>query len=318
MLEGLDLKTARLLLQREVANVSDGVCCTLHSAVRGNPLAMTEGGRLLEPRERSGLAPLPNVLRPGPSIEHAFSRRIARLSGPARRALLVAAAAEGSGAVEISAAMRELNLSLDGLDEAEQAGIVVLREAQVEFAHPLLRAVCYHAATASERRAVHRALATALADRAPTRSLLHLAAATVDPDERVAAALAAVATSGPSVSHAYSGPGTYTVSLTTTDSAGRSAFASQSITAGIPSKPPLIRHCVVPNLKGKSLAAARAGLRTSGCALGRVTTPKKPRRKPGRHRKWVLVVGREASRPGTVAPSGARVAIKLVYKVVHA
>lgn len=194
VLDGLDRQSARLLV--EVAareDVSEGVCSQLYEAVRGNPLALIEGIRLLGPEQRSGRVQLPILLRPGPRIERGFSRRVARLSAPARRTLVVAAAAEGSGTAEISSALRELGLSLDFLGEAETEGIVVLHDERFEFSHPLLRAVAYHSAPVAERRAAHLALARSLADGAPTRSVLHRAAAATDPDEDVAAALESVA-----------------------------------------------------------------------------------------------------------------------------
>ncbi len=72
--------------------------------------------------------------------------------------------------------------------------------------------------------------------------------------------------------------------------------------------------CVVPNVVGDPLGAARHAIRAAGCAVGRVTTPHKPKHKPPRHRKWKLVVGHETPRAGSVKPAGGGVRLTLVYK----
>ena len=74
--------------------------------------------------------------------------------------------------------------------------------------------------------------------------------------------------------------------------------------------------CTVPNVKGKSLAVARRALGTADCSVGRVTTPHKPTRGPGRGKKWVLVVGRESPGVGRTGPGGSKVALGLAWKAV--
>jgi beta-lactam-binding protein with PASTA domain len=73
----------------------------------------------------------------------------------------------------------------------------------------------------------------------------------------------------------------------------------------------------VPNVKGKSLAAARRALGAHRCAVGHVTSPPKPKRGPGKHKKWVLVVGRETPAAGATKPAGSKVALGLVWKAVR-
>ena len=76
---------------------------------------------------------------------------------------------------------------------AEAAGLVVFWP-EVRFFHPLVRSAVYHAATADQRRQVHRALAAACdpeLDVVPRA--WHLAAAAARPDEDVAAELEAAA-----------------------------------------------------------------------------------------------------------------------------
>jgi tetratricopeptide (TPR) repeat protein len=74
-----------------------------------------------------------------------------------------------------------------GLEEAEGAGIVMLRTERIEFAHPLLASSAYLEAPARERRDVHGRLASVSAD--VEERARHLALSSVAPDEDVAEAL---------------------------------------------------------------------------------------------------------------------------------
>jgi beta-lactam-binding protein with PASTA domain len=74
--------------------------------------------------------------------------------------------------------------------------------------------------------------------------------------------------------------------------------------------------CKVPDVKGKSLAAARRTIRARHCAVGRIRSPHKPKRGPGRHKKWVLVVKRESPAAGKTLRAGSKVALTLTWKAV--
>ena len=166
----------------------------LHAETAGNPLALRELAAVLT-AEQLGGAQLPAVpLEPGAAIRQRFAARIDRLSPPARTTLLVAAAAGRCPAEEVTAAAARLNAG-DGqaLGEAEAAGLVRLTAEGVEFSHPLLRSVAYHAAAPAQRRAAHRALADVLASRDAERAAWQLAAAATGPDDAAAAALGAAA-----------------------------------------------------------------------------------------------------------------------------
>lgn len=68
--------------------------------------------------------------------------------------------------------------------------------------------------------------------------------------------------------------------------------------------PPSAPDCVVPKLKGRSLAKVRALLAAAHCTLGKV---KKPKHKARKH----LIVKSQSLSPGTVLSNGASVTIRL-------
>ena len=83
----------------------------------------------------------------------------------------------------------QLGLGAATAGPAEDADLITLG-ARVIFRHPLLRSAIYRAASAEERRSVHRALAAATdPDLDPDRRAWHLAHATLAPDEDVVAEL---------------------------------------------------------------------------------------------------------------------------------
>ena len=101
-----------------------------------------------------------------------------------------------------------------------------------------------------------------------------------------------------------------------TNSGGASSIATATITVPPaastgqtpPGHTPPGRNCLVPKLKGSSLAAATRQLAAAGCALGKVTKPgmNKHRRPPKN-----LVVVSQGTKPGTKLRSGSRVAVTL-------
>jgi DNA-binding CsgD family transcriptional regulator len=141
--------------------------------------------------EQLGGAGFPELpLQPGAAIQQRFAVRLDQLSPQARIALLVAAAAGRCPATKVSAAAALLGADDSGaLSEAEEAGLVRLAAGGVEFSHPLMRSVAYHAAGPAQRRAAHRALADVHMGRDPERTAWHLAAAATGPDRTAANAL---------------------------------------------------------------------------------------------------------------------------------
>ena len=86
--------------------------------------------------------------------------------------------------------------------------------------------------------------------------------------------------------------------------------AGSATQCGSSSPPPGATHCVVPKLKGKSLAKARSLLTKAHCALGKVTRPKVAKG----HKQPPLVVGSTRPAAGTRLADGAKVSLRLVAK----
>jgi DNA-binding CsgD family transcriptional regulator/tetratricopeptide (TPR) repeat protein len=191
-LPGLDRRSAEILLRRSVSerDIVEHVAGHLVDSALGNPLALLEIPPLLSDEQLAGSEPLPDPLPVGPSLERVFLPRLAALPEQLRRTLLVAAANDQADSVAIAGALERLGLSPDMLEASESAGLVNLDGLEVQFRHPILRAVVYHSATAADRRAAHRALAVSLrAAGAADRAAWHQAAAAVVPDETVAGLL---------------------------------------------------------------------------------------------------------------------------------
>src|SRR5215472_11901623 len=184
------------LLVKAVAGIAPvpAVARWLHAETGGNPLALTEAATALTSEQLTGanLAKIPQApLEPGEAVRQRFAARLAGLDAASRVTLLVVAAAGSCPASMVMAAAERLGGGGQTLAAAEDARLVRLGAAGVEFCHPLVRSVAYHQATASQRRAAHRALAGALADR--ERAAWHLAAAATGADDAAADELAAAA-----------------------------------------------------------------------------------------------------------------------------
>jgi DNA-binding CsgD family transcriptional regulator len=152
----------------------------------GNPLALLE-----LPREQSTVAvpggfglPLETPLTS--RIEQGFVRQLEPFPAGTRRLLLLAAAEPVGDVTLLWRAAERLGIGPEAAAPAEAAGLVEIG-ARVRFRHPLLRSAAYRAASAPERREVHRALAGATDARVdPDRRAWHRARAAGRPDEAVA------------------------------------------------------------------------------------------------------------------------------------
>ena len=183
---GLPSEAAAELLGREV-EVSPAVRELLLEQTQGNALALVELPAALSEAQLAGLEALPEALPMTRQLERVFHDRVDALPRASRTLLLLAAADDSEDVALVTRAGAILGADASALDAAEEAQLVGIRGARIEFRHPLVRSAVYGAATSSERRSAHRALAEALAGTADDtdRRAWHLAAAALDPDDNV-------------------------------------------------------------------------------------------------------------------------------------
>ncbi|MFI1332947.1 AAA family ATPase [Streptomyces sp. NPDC020845] len=154
----------------------------------GNPLALIELPRAFAQgrtgTSQDGGAALPLTAR----LENLFAADLPGLPEPTREALLLVAAAGSAQLADLLRAAPSLDI-VQALAPAERVGLVRIEDGQVLLRHPLVRSAVYQAASFSERRQAHLALASALAAE-PDRRACHLAAAATGQDAEVADAMA--------------------------------------------------------------------------------------------------------------------------------
>lgn len=190
-LTGLDHDSAAALLAAHASRPPAlHVAARLADETAGNPLALVELATLLTEDQLSGRAAFVEPAPVGASIERAVFRQTGSLGEQARRALVVAAAGALAEQGPILEAAAKLDVAASAFEEAEAAGLITFEGSSLAFRHPLVRSVVYSAASPSERRAVHRALAEALAEeRNADLRAWHLASAALGTDDEAADAL---------------------------------------------------------------------------------------------------------------------------------
>jgi DNA-binding NarL/FixJ family response regulator len=175
--------TRRVLSERLGLSLSRQLLRRIVEATQGNPLFALEVGRALA--ERGPLEIGEDIPLPG-AVEEMLGTRVARLPVPLRRLLL---------AVALSADLRTGELEAiaepGALDDAVDAGLLLVEGSRVRASHPLLAAAAKKRARRRERRELHLALAGTVADE--ELRALHLALATDRPDEELAGTVAAAA-----------------------------------------------------------------------------------------------------------------------------
>lgn len=154
----------------------------------GNPLALRELPRALSSAQRAGHVPLDGPPAAGDEVQAAFLGQLAALPPETAAALVVLAAGLGNPPGVVTAALDRVGRDREALAPAFAAGLLVERDGQLGFRHPLLASAAYHGVPSSERRRAHAALAAVVAD--PPRRAWQLAAAALAPDADAAAALA--------------------------------------------------------------------------------------------------------------------------------
>jgi len=188
--EGLRDLDARALLRSVVSwPLDEQVRDRILAECRGNPLALLELPRGLSPAELAGGFGLPRDRSLSGRIEESFLHRVETLPEATWLVVLIAAAEPVGDPALVWRAAGRLGLSPDAMASAEADGLLTI-DGRVVFRHPLVRSAVYGAASASDRRKVHGALAAVTdSGRDPDRRAWHLAQAVVGPDEEVAAEL---------------------------------------------------------------------------------------------------------------------------------
>jgi DNA-binding CsgD family transcriptional regulator len=186
-LGGLDQAAAAELLRHQAGEpVSDELASRLQSETAGNPLALLE---LAQDRSWLDSVPLDAPLAAGTSVAGAYVQRFRSLPPPTRDVLVLAAASDSGEMPTLARAAAALGLDVEDLVAAEAVALITVRDARVEFRHPLTRSAVYGDAPAAQRRAAHRALADAMPDTEADQRAWHLALAAFGPDDRAASAL---------------------------------------------------------------------------------------------------------------------------------
>jgi DNA-binding CsgD family transcriptional regulator len=186
-IEGLPDRDARELLRSVTPGGLDSrVRDRIVAETQGNPLALLELPRGLEPVELAAGFGLPGTPPVPHRIEESFTRRVEQMPA-ATRLLLLTAAVEPTGEAQLVwRAAARLGIGVDAAAPAEADGLVELG-ARIVFRHPLVRSAVYRAASPDERCTVHGALAEAIDPSVdPERRAWHRAHAAPGPDEGVA------------------------------------------------------------------------------------------------------------------------------------
>ncbi|WP_171107971.1 MULTISPECIES: LuxR family transcriptional regulator [unclassified Streptomyces] len=188
---GLTEHDARTLLDSVVTGPLDQrVRDRIVAESRGNPLALVELPRGLTAAEMAGGFGHPDVRPLSSQIEHAFLRRVQSLPAETQRLLFTAAAEPVGDVTLLRRAAERLGIDIDAAASHAEATELITLGTRVRFRHPLVRSAAYRAAGPNDRRKVHKALADATDARLdPDRRAWHLARATLDHDETIAAEL---------------------------------------------------------------------------------------------------------------------------------
>ena len=175
--------TRRILHERLGLSVPRRVLRRIFESARGNPFFALELGRTLAER---GLPEIGEEIPVPEAVEDLLGTRVVRLPARMRRLLL---------AVALSADVRASQLAeIVGpgvVEDAVDAGLVLVDGDRVRPSHPLLAAAARKHSRARERRELHLELARVAGD--GELRARHLALATARPDAELAATVSAVA-----------------------------------------------------------------------------------------------------------------------------
>ncbi|MEW2355764.1 AAA family ATPase [Spirillospora sp. NPDC029432] len=187
---GLPEQDAQALLRSVVRfPLDDRIRDRILAETNGNPLALLELPRGLSPTQLAGGFGLVEAQGVPARVEEGFRQRLAALPAGTRSLMLVAAAEPTGDPVLIWRAAGRLGVPASAAEPAQADGLLEIGT-WARFRHPLVRSAVYSAASWSERRAAHAALAEAtdpVSD--PDRRAWHRAHAALESDESVAGEL---------------------------------------------------------------------------------------------------------------------------------
>jgi DNA-binding CsgD family transcriptional regulator len=186
-LGGLDEEPARALLATVTSGpLDESVRARIIEETHGSPLALLELYAGLGAADLAGGFALPDAGDLPKRIEERYVDRLSELPHEAQRLVLLAAADPVGDSALILRAAQILGLDIRAINLAADAGLLDIG-ANVRFRHPLVRSAAYRAAAVEDRRAAHDALAAATNPEVdPDRRAWHRAHATAGADEAVA------------------------------------------------------------------------------------------------------------------------------------
>lgn len=186
-LERLGEHDARVLLDAGVLTpLDERVRDRILAEAAGNPLALVELPRGADPARLAGGFEMPGALSVPRRLEESFRRRSADLPAQTQLLLLAAAADPTGDAALLWRATAHLEITPEAAGPAEAARLLEIGS-RVRFRHPLVRSAVYQAATPSDRRQVHGALAAVTDPQVePDRRAWHRAQAVLGTDAEVA------------------------------------------------------------------------------------------------------------------------------------
>src|SRR5947209_15189788 len=178
-IEPLPMGAIKMLLEARLGrSIPAPVLRRIHQGTGGNPLWALAIALELEAGhtggERAGDLPIPRTL------SDAIERRLEHIDPHANEALLAIAALSHPTLAMLQAAIPDLALS--DLESAEREGVIEIADGRLRFSHPLLASTHYANTPVSERRELHRRLATVIDDEEERAQHLALGAEAPDRD----------------------------------------------------------------------------------------------------------------------------------------
>lgn len=171
-------ETHQLLRERLALELTRLELARFYEATAGNAFFILELGRELlrtDTRPAAGRA-----LRVPESLRGLLASRLSRLPAETVDVLVHVAALARPTVDLVAATYGDGESVLAALEGARREGVIECDGPRLRFAHPVLASVCYEQAPVWQRRAVHRALADAVAD--VEEQARHLALAAAGPD----------------------------------------------------------------------------------------------------------------------------------------